>query len=166
MTGARIENFLKIADGLDVAPALAELARQPDYVWLRVNPDASRYIPLLAGAGERQFEAELPGVWKLIEAVLAILAADHRRSGTISHARVGLMPPGAGLPPHHDGIDGVVHHRYQLALRSEPGVALTVGSEVKCPRPGEAWQIDASRTHSVVNASASDRITILFDTRA
>jgi hypothetical protein len=160
-----MENFVKIAEGLDVAPALAELARQPDHVWLKLNPDASRYIPLLAGAGERQFAAELPEIWRLIDAVLAILAAEHDDEGTLCHARVGLMPPGEGLPPHFDGVDGVARRRYQLALRSETGVALIVGGEAKCPRPGEAWRIDASRTHSVANCSATDRITILFDTR-
>ena len=44
-------------------------------------------------------------------------------------------------------------------------MTLTVGGEAKWPRPGEAWQIDASRTHSVRNDSKADRITILFDTR-
>lgn len=161
-----MENFVKIAEGLDVAPALDELARQPDYVWLKLNPDASRYIPLLAGAGERQFEAELPEVWRLIDRVLAILAAEHDDAGALCHARVGLMPQGESLPPHFDGVDGVSRRRYQLALRSAPGVALIVGAETKCPRPGEAWRIDASRTHSVVNGSAADRITILFDTQS
>jgi hypothetical protein len=159
-------NFVGVAQGLDVAPALAELARQPDYHWMRLNPDASRYIPLLGGEGRRQFEAELPEVWRLIEAVLALLAANHNDAGALCHARVGLMPPGEGLPPHHDGVDGVLRRRYQLALQSAPGVAFVVGGERKCPRPGEAWQIDASRTHSVANGSEIDRITILFDTRS
>ena len=47
-----------------------------------------------------------------------------------------------------------------------PGVELIVGGELKCPRPGEAWRIEASRTHSVHNHSPVDRITILFDTVA
>ena len=75
------------------------------------------------------------------------------------------MPPGCGLPPHFDGIDDVSHRRHQLALQSGTGVALTVGGETRCPRPGEAWHIDASRMHSVFNGSEADRITILFDTR-
>jgi len=160
-----MDNFVKIAAGLDVGPALAELALQPREHWVQINADASRYIPLLAGAGERQFEAELPEVWRLIDKVLAIVAAEHGDIGTISHARVGLMPPGAGLAPHFDGIDGIRERRYQLALQSEVGVALTVGGEAKCLVPGDAWQIDASRTHSVNNGSTADRITILFDTQ-
>jgi aspartyl/asparaginyl beta-hydroxylase (cupin superfamily) len=96
--------------------------------------------------------------------VRAILAADHGDPGALSHARVGLMPPGSGLAPHFDGL-GANERRYQLALQSQPGVALTVGGDVKCPRPGEVWRIDATRVHSIRNDSPADRITILFDTR-
>ena len=160
-----MDNFVKIADGLDVAPALAELARQPDESWIRINDGEMGYLPLLGGLWERQLEAELPETWRLIEGVLGILAAEHGDEGRLSYCRVGLMPPGCGLQAHFDGIDGVAERRYQLALVSQPGVTLTVGGEAKCPRPGEAWQIDASRTHSVFNHSTTDRITILFDTR-
>jgi hypothetical protein len=160
-----MENFVKIAEGLEVGAAVAELAGQPDYLWLRLNPDASRYISLLGADGERRLEAELPETWRLIDAVRAILAAEQDDNGALSHARVGLMPPGEGLPPHHDGIDGVTQRRYQLALQSERGVALTVGGETRCPRPGEAWRIAAQRTHSIANGSDADRITILFDTK-
>jgi aspartyl/asparaginyl beta-hydroxylase (cupin superfamily) len=160
-----VDNFVSIASDLDVAPVLAELARQPDYHWIRLGADELRYIPLLAGAEERQQEAELPEVWRLIETVLSILAAEHGDHGRLSHCRIGLMPPGCGLPVHFDGVDGITKRRYQLALVSEPGVTLTVGGEAKWPRPGEVWQIDASRDHSVRNDSKADRITILFDTR-
>lgn len=161
---ARIDNFVSIAAGLDVAPALAELARQPDYQWIRIADDGLRYIQLLSAAGKRQLEAQLSETWRLIDRTLAILAADHGDRGRLSHCRIGLMPPGCGLAPHFDGVDGVTVRRYQLALVSEPGVTLTVGGEAKWPRPGEAWQIDASRTHSIINGSKADRITILFDT--
>jgi hypothetical protein len=157
-------NFTIIAEGLDVAPALAELAALADYYWLQINQDKSVYVRLLGPAGERVMEAELPETWRLIDRVRDILAADHGDAGRLSHCRVGLMPPGEGLPPHFDGVDGIAHRRYQIALQSMPGVELTVGGETKCPRPGEAWWIAASRTHSVYNNSPMDRITILFDT--
>jgi len=160
-----MENFVKIAEGLEVSAALAELGGQPEHVWLRLNPDASRYIPLLDHGRARRLEAELPETWRLIDAVRAVMAAEHDDHGALSHARVGLMPPGEGLPPHHDGIDGVTERRYQLALQSAPGVVLTVGGETRCPRPGEAWRIAAERTHMVANGSDIDRITILFDTK-
>ena len=100
--GEAMENFVKVAEGLDVAEALAELARQPDHHWIRINPDASRYIP----APRRRRRAPVRG------GTAGDMAADRpcsrppRRAtmtiaGALCHARVGLMPPGEGLPPHH-----------------------------------------------------------------
>lgn len=157
-------NFQIIAEGLDVAPALAELLALPDYYWLRINADRSLYVRLLDHDDKPVLEEELPETWRLIARVRVILAEDHDDAGALCHCRVGLMPPGEGLPPHFDGIDGIRQRRYQIALQSAPGVELTVGGETKCPRPGEVWRIAASRTHSVYNHSPIDRITLLFDT--
>ena len=159
-----MENFVKIAEGLDVAPALAELACLPEHCWIRTNPDEADFVQLLAGELEWQFRDELPETWRLIDDLLALLAAEHGDRGRLVHARVGRMPPGWGLAPHFDGVDGITRRRYQLALRSEPGVLLTVDGEARFPRPGDAWRIDASRVHSIHNGSNADRIAILFDT--
>lgn len=159
-------NFTSIATGLDVAPALAELAGLPDYYWLENNAGSGTNLSLLDHEGTPIMLAELPATWRLIAEARAILAADQEDAGRLIYCRVGRMPPGAGLPPHHDGIDGLIERRYQLALQSAPGVELTVGDEMKCPRPGELWRIAAHRTHSIWNHSAIDRITLLFDTRA
>ncbi len=159
-----MENFVTVAENLDVAPALAELARQPQY-WLRLNANEARTIPLVGAGNMRLLEAEMPEAWRLIDELLAIVAREHGDRGRLDHARVRLTPPGDGLAPHFDGIDGVRRRRYQLTLQSGPGVALTVGGETRCPRPGEAWQIAAHRTHSIVNRGPGDRIAILFDTR-
>jgi hypothetical protein len=159
-----VSNFQIIAAGLDVAPALAELAALADYYWLRINEDRSVYVRLLDHDDSPLMVAELPEIWRLIGEARAILADQHGDSGALTHCRVGRMPPGEGLPPHFDGVDGIIRRRYQLALQSAPGVELMVGGETKCPRPGEVWRIEASRTHSVCNHSPIDRITLLFDT--
>lgn len=160
-----MERFVKIAEGLDVAPALAELARQPEY-WLRLNPDDSTYIPLLGAGDARLLETEFPEVWRLIDTVRAAAAGQHGDRGVLVHCRVGCFPPGGGLPPHYDGVDGASERRYQLALKSEPGAEITIDGESKCLKAGEAWQIDVSRMHEVSNRSGTDRIVILFDSRA
>jgi aspartyl/asparaginyl beta-hydroxylase (cupin superfamily) len=160
-----MERFVKIAEGLDVAPVLAELARHPEQ-WVRLNADESAYIPLLGADDARQLEAELTEVWSLIDAVRQVAAADRGDYGALAHCRVGRIPRGGGLPPHFDGIDGVGHRRYQLALQSEPGAEISIGGETKCLKAGEAWQIDVSQVHSVHNHSDADRIIILFDTQA
>ena len=160
-----MERFVKIAEGLDVAPALAELARQPEY-WTNLNPDDRTYIPLLGADNARLLKVEFPEVWRLIDTVLQSAATSHGDRGTLNHCRVGRIPHGSGLAPHHDGIDGNNERRYQLALQSEAGAEITIDGEVKCLNPGDAWQIDVSRTHSVHNSSGIDRIVVLFDTRA
>lgn len=160
-----MERFVKIAEGLDVAPALAELALQQEQ-WVRLNADESAFIPLLGVDDSCQLKAELPEVWRLINAVRRAAAANHGDHGALAHCRVGRIPPGGGLPPHCDGIDGVNQRRYQLALQSEVGAQITVGGEAKCLQPGEAWQIDVGRVHSVRNDSNIDRIIILFDSQA
>ena len=154
------DNFVRVADGLEVGAALAELATRPD-LWVEVC-DTARQISLLDSLRMPVLRAELPAVWALLDTVDD--AAGGAAAGRIHHARVGLIRPGEGVPPHRDGIDCVRQRRFQIALRSEPGVTLTVGGESRRPLPGEAWQINVARIHSVTNASAEDRITILFDT--
>ena len=160
-----MERFVRIATGLDVGPALAELARQPEY-WLKLNANDQEFIPLIGVEDARLLEAEFSEVWRLVDTVRAVAAADHGDHGRLSFCRVGRMPPGEGLPPHFDGLDPLRERRYQLALQSEAGAEITVEGEAKCLVPGEAWQIDVSRTHSVHNGSNADRIIILFDTQA
>ena len=157
-------NFRTVAEGLGVAAALAEIRALPDYQWLRMNNDHCLYAHLLDNDLAPVLIDELPETWWLIAHVRELLAAHHDDEGILSYCRIGIMPPGEGLAPHFDGIDGVIDRRYQLALQSAPGVELTVGGEMKCPKPGDVWRIEASRTHSVYNHSPIDRITLLFDT--
>jgi len=160
-----MERFVRIATGLDVGPALAELARQPEY-WIMLGANAQEFIPLIGAEDARLLEAELPEVWRLVDTVRERAAADHGDHGRLTFCRVGRMPPGEGLPPHFDGLDPLRERRYQLALQSEAGAEITVDGESKCLVPGEAWQIDVGRTHWVHNGSDTDRIIILFDTQA
>lgn len=157
-------NFFRIAKGLDVAPALADLERRPEF-WHQAC-DTALQIGLLGADCLPILQAEFPSVWRLIDRVREAAARRVGDTGRFSHARIGLMKPGEGLPPHRDGIDCVRQRRYQIALQSDEGVALIVGGETRRPLPGDAWLINVARIHSVANGSARDRITILFDTHS
>lgn len=161
--GEGMERFVQISAGLDVGPALAELALRPEY-WMQRNHNGQGFIQLTGGDDERLLEAELPEVWRLIDIVYDAAGANHGDRGRLAYGRVGCIPPGEGLALHFDGVDGVRERRYQLALQSDAGAEIIIDGEAKCLRPGEAWQIDVSRWHSVHNGSAIDRIVILFDT--
>lgn len=158
-----MDNFVAIACGLDVAPALDELAGQ-DWRWYSPNDNALKAIHLLSADRRREATGDLPELWKLIDTALAAVTASGDE-GALAYCRVGLMPPGAGIPLHCDGIDGVAIRRYQLALASQDGVAITIAGETRCFAPGELWQIDVSKMHSVSNGSTADRITLVFDTQ-
>jgi hypothetical protein len=161
-----VEPLVKIAEGLNAEPALAEIARLSDN-WVEVNPDPQRFIMILSDDGRsRWLEAELPDTWRLIDRLVAIVAAaDPERDVWLGSARLGLTPPGGHMPAHHDGnaIDGDRWRRCQIALRSDPGVLFICGGEARRFLPGEAWQFDAGRVHEVRNGSGADRITILVD---
>jgi hypothetical protein len=161
-----VTNFILIADGLDVAPALAELAALPEFYWTDNHGDADRLVPMLGPDRRRRQEDRLPALWALVEQVHALAARDFGDAGRIDYARVGLLPPGKRVAPHADGHDGVRHRRYQIVLASGPEAALTLAGESRNLKPGEAWQIDTSRIHSAANPDPVPRIIIMFDSRA
>jgi hypothetical protein len=158
------EPLTRIAEGLDIAPALAELAACEDH-WLEMMPGA-RQILMIAENGNRRMQGELGQCWALIDQVHGIAAREHKDRGRIDYARAGLMRPGEGLPRHRDGFDPARERRYQIALQSAPGANLVIEDISIAFAPGEAWWIDVGRQHSIHNGSDTDRIVLLFDTRA
>lgn len=163
---AAAPNFTLIAEGLDVARALQQLAALPAIYWSANHGDADFLVPLLGPDGRRRQEERLPAIWALIEQVHAIAARDFADRGAIDYARVGKLPSGRLVPPHADGHDGVRHRRYQIMLASGPEAALVLDGESRHLKPGEAWQIDTQKIHSVANPDPEPRINILFDSRA
>lgn len=157
-------NFTHIADGLDVAPALAELASLPEFYWVANHgPDADRLVALLGADGRERLRDRLPAVWTLVEQVHDVAARDFGDAGRLVYARVGQLPPGHRIAPHADGHDGVRHRRYQIVLASGPEAELVLDGESRNLKPGEAWQIDSSKIHSASNRDTVPRIIILFD---
>ena len=158
-------NFLLIADGLDVAAALEELAALPDLYWHAAHGDADLLVSLLGPDGRRRQQERLPSVWALIGQVHDLARRDFGDNGTVDYARVGKLPPGRALAPHADGHDGVRHRRYQIILASGPDAAIVLDGGSRNLKAGEAWQIDTLKIHSAANPDREPRINILFDTR-
>lgn len=160
-----MQNFTLIADGLDVAPALDELAALPAIYWSPTHGDADLLVALLGPDGRRRQQERLPSVWALIEQVHAVARRDFGDSGAIDYARVGRLPPGKAIAAHADGHDGVRDRRYQIILASGPAAALVLDGESRNLKAGEAWQIDSSKIHAAANPDPVPRINILFDSR-
>jgi len=160
-----VPNFTLIAEALDVAPALAELAALPELHWTANHGDADLLVALLGPDGRRRQLERLPAAWALIEQVHAVAASRFGDAGAIDYARVGKLPPGRRIAPHADGHDGVRHRRYQIVLASGAGAALVLDGESRNLKPGEAWQIDASKVHAAANPDPVPRVILLFDSR-
>ena len=155
-----MENFIRIAERLPVAPALAALEAMPAVYWVQAMADGGRLLALLGPDGRRRHEEALAPLWALIDRVRAA-AGDE---GRVDYARAGRMPPGDRVLPHADGHDGIVRRRYQIVLAAAPGAEITLGGETRFLAAGEAWQVDSSKIHWVENKSGEERIVLLFDT--
>jgi hypothetical protein len=159
-----MESFVRIAAGLDIAPALAALSALDPVYWVGVSGLAAPMVPMLGPDGRRRHTESLAAVWALIESVHGEAARKFGDTGAVYYARAGKLPPRERVLPHADGHDGAVRRRYQVILKSPPEALITLGGETRNLPAGEAWQIDTTKVHEVVNNGAEDRIILLFDT--
>lgn len=83
----------------------------------------------------------------------------------IGRTRLMRLDAGAEVSPHYDAHyywhDRV---RVHIPVVSDPGVRFRCDGHEAHMAPGEAWILDNRRLHSVVNASAVQRIHLVFDT--
>jgi hypothetical protein len=184
-----MRNFLKIAEGVDVTPLLAELARQPELwdqnrlrtthpmtphkqvsdIWIRFNDlaeyekssDPSKVIDEHESIWYPT-AAKLPSVRPMVFALMARVQGE--RLGRVLITR---LAPGCRIEPHEDGGSHAAYYeRYHITLQSQPGCIFRAGDEAVCMRPGEVWWFDNSQTHEVINESSDDRLTLIVDIKA
>lgn len=178
-----MRHFLKIAEGIDVIPALNALAVNPhlwnahdlrtthqlsphravDDIWLwfnRMSDDPADVIDDLECVPYPAWQ-QLPQFRGLVLDIM------RRVEGTrLGRAIITRLPPGKSIPAHVDeGAPATYYTRYQLALQCLPGALFESGGEVIQFRMGEVWQVDNRVEHSVVNNSADDRIVLIVDVR-
>jgi hypothetical protein len=98
-----------------------------------------------------------------VQALEAILLAHHGAGYLLQFILVKLQA-GQQIPRHRDsGWLLEANHRYHIAVKTDPRVAFTVGSECLHMQPSEIWEINNTEHHSVVNASDQDRVHIIAD---
>jgi len=177
-----LRNFCKIFEQMDVVPLLNALACKPhlwnqndlrttfpgsphaacDDIWLLFN-DTSDPALVVDEIAVQPFPAwhELPQARDLIFSLM-------RRVEGVQLGRVMItrLRPGCSIPEHADtGAPAEYFQRYQIALQCLPGCNFHIGEEVIQFSMGEAWWIDNSEPHSVVNNSADDRLALIVDIR-
>ncbi|CAG4900827.1 aspartyl/asparaginyl beta-hydroxylase domain-containing protein [Paraburkholderia saeva] len=184
-----MRNFLKIAEGVDVIPLLAELARSPQLwdqntlrtthpqtphkqvsdIWLRFNDlslyekdgDAKHVIDEHESINYPAF-SQLPAARALIFALMARVQGER-----LGRCLITRLAPGRKIDAHVDGgFHAAYYDRYHIALQSLPGSTFRAGDETVCMRPGEVWWFDNAQEHEVFNNSADDRIHLIMDIKA
>lgn len=84
----------------------------------------------------------------------------------VGRVLISRMSPGKEIAPHIDGGDHARYYRrYHVVLASQPGCIFKCEEEQVQMRSGDVWWFDNGKTHSVVNHSADDRLTMVVDLR-
>jgi hypothetical protein len=187
--------FQKLAEGVNVVPALLELQtnhdlwnqhtlrtmtpgsphREVDDIWIRMN-DLSKCRqadtdPVFVDHRESinyPAAARLPLIRALIMSTMAMVQGE--RLGRVIISR---MNPGAQIGEHCDiGPDLTkwydnepYYSRFHIVLQAGPGSLFNCEDEQVNMRSGEVWWFRNDLNHSVINNSSDDRIHIVTDIR-
>lgn len=175
-----LKHFLKIAEGVDVLPALHALALNPDLwdentlrtthpdsphqdvsdIWVWFN-DPSEDVP-------NAIQTQPYRAWTVLHPLRPMVLDLMRRVDGVQLGRVivSKLAPGKGIPNHVDeGAPAEFYSRYHIALQCLPGAMMTCAEEHLNMRSGEVWKVNNRVEHSVFNNSADDRIVVIVDVR-
>lgn len=174
--------FYRLAEGVQVLPIMAAIARHP-HLWntgkgVRQSFDNSPHTQvddiLLRFGGETgpgigdDLEATDRPSMSFIPCKQEILNIMRLVGGSrLGRVIVTRLEPGKKILPHADtmGEYAKYYTRYHLVLQGMPGSLFTCGDETVCMRTGELWWFDAAAEHSVQNNSKDDRVHMLVDVR-
>lgn len=183
-----MRHFFRVGEGIAVAPILHALAVQPqlwnentlrtthpetphkavDDIWLRFQD----LKPYLEGGNAStivdEHESMCYPAWHRLPQVHGIIFDLMRRVNGVRLGRVLItrLPPGKQIDPHEDGGEHAAYYqRYHVMLQNGPGSLFHCADETVTMKPGEVWWFNNALTHSVINNSADDRITMIVDIR-
>lgn len=189
-----MQNFLKIAEGVNVTPLLLAIKRRPELwredTYLRDYPQgpfADVESIMLRFPEKRVFEQEAeleaykrgeskfdqhesidyPAYKTLTEArpmVMHFFAAV--LGERLGRAFINKIKPQGRIYRHADTPEHANYYsRFHIVLQSEPGVRFMCGDEEVYMAPGEVWWFNNALEHEVINNSDADRIHLIFDAR-
>ena len=173
--------FLRIAEGIDVAPFLSELTAAPE-MWLadtsrqrkvRCQRDTLNIFlrvarkPLPAGARNANdvHESRTARAAAGFPHALAFCQRIARsRRGELGRATLVALQPRGWVRPHVDaGAYYRIRDRFHLVLRSREGSPMTSGGERIVMREGELWVFDNKAEHDARNPTDEPRVHLIFD---
>ena len=186
-----MNNFQRIAGGIDVMPLLLAIKRRPglwkEDTYLRDYPQGpfkqiESIMLRFPVKGVFETEAELakhtstydqhenidyPAYQVLPEARPLVMNLFGYVAGErLGRVMINKIAPGGVIFPHVDTKAHTDYYsRFHIVLQSQPGVLFRAGDESVQMTTGEAWWFDNSQEHEVINNSADDRIHMIIDAR-
>lgn len=177
--------LVKVCDGIDVAPLVALLDRQP---WLWDEHTERRLAPGSPHAGmtdiwiryrareelttpqayiERHTPVWYPA-WKALEPGLRPIVArviESEQPRELGGLLITRIPPGGHIGWHDDRGSWHAEHfqrKVYVPLRANDRCVNYCAGERAVMRPGEAWFFDNLLPHAVENGGETERITLII----
>ncbi|ENH6337952.1 aspartyl/asparaginyl beta-hydroxylase domain-containing protein [Burkholderia vietnamiensis] len=184
-----MNNLIRIGAGIDTAPLLLAIARQPGLwnrhtartdpkggphadvsdIWLRYNDEkpykAAGDYTGFNDAHDAIFYPEWYALPQVRPIVFGLMA---RVEGTrLGGVLITKIPAGKRVLPHADDNWHVRHYNTKLyvPLQSNAKCWNRVEDETVVMAPGEVWYFDNAKEHEVVNEGDDDRITLIVSIR-
>lgn len=181
-----MKHFLKIAEGLNIAPALEQLAAQPRLwgqktartaiegsphrqtqdIWLRFRP--IQELTSREAYGEPHFAVFWPA-WHLLPGLHPIVFSIMAKVGAVYLGGILMtrIPAGGAVLPH---IDHGWHPTFNntkayVILKANPQCFNRCEDETVVMQPGEAWLFNNQVIHSVENQGDDERIAMVITMR-
>lgn len=187
-----MNNFQRIAGGIDVMPLLLAIKRRPDLwkedTYLRDYPQGPfgeiesimlRFPVKTVHETEEELQKHVttydqhenidyPAYKLLTEARPIVMNLMHYVGGErLGRVMINKIAPGGRIFPHADTPSHAEYYsRFHVVLQSQPGVIFRAGDEQVYMGTGEIWWFDNKQEHEVINNSADDRIHMIVDIRA
>jgi Aspartyl/Asparaginyl beta-hydroxylase len=188
-----MRNFLRLATGVNVAPLMLAIARQPELwaedTFLRNYPQGPfgevesimlRFPAVATGLAEEEIalykQNQLPGYDQhesvtrpayaaLPEARPLVMNLFAAVAGTrLGRVMINKIAPGGHIYAHCDTPEHCRYYkRYHIVLQSEPGVEFRCGDEKTYWEAGSAFFFRNELEHEIWNHSETDRIHLVMD---
>lgn len=178
-----MKNFQLIASGVDTLPLLHAVQLQPELwnvhklrtahplsphqqaedIWIRFNPIPERVEDVVNDKDCINYPAfySLPQVRPILFDLMRRVEGEQ-----LGRVLITKLAPGREITPHEDGgAPATFYDRYHCILQNLPGSIFNCGDETVTMRAGDLWWFNNEMTHSVVNNSADDRLTLICDIR-
>jgi len=174
-----MKNFLQIAGGLDITPALLAITRRAlwkEDTFLRNYPqgpfgDVESIIcrfpskELIEAGGDQHENFDQPVYQLLPEVRHIVMGLMARVSGErLGRVILNKIRPGGVITPHKDTSPHCDYwDRFHVVLQSAPGVVFRAEDEQVYMATGDTWWFQNAVEHEVINNSPIDRIHLVID---